>query len=101
MGFAVDKRRFRANLYLEPRCCPGLLRRRASGSYSADRRRRPSVVVLERDPRCKMITLDPDTGHSSPEILREVAQAHDGMAGIYCAATVEGTVGAGDEVRLE
>ncbi len=43
---------------------------------------------------------DPDTGESSPEILREVAQAHDGMAGIYCAVTVEGTVRPGDEVRL-
>jgi DNA-binding MarR family transcriptional regulator len=33
-------------------------------------------MVLERDPRCKMISLDPDTSEHNPEVLRKVAQAH-------------------------
>ena len=52
------------------------------------------------DQRCKMITLDPETGESNPEILRKVAQAHEGMAGVYAAVLVEGTVLRGDSVEL-
>ena len=58
------------------------------------------VTVLERDPRCKMITLDPDTAQASPEILRTVAQEHDGKAGVYAAVLVEGTIRPGDEITL-
>ena len=56
--------------------------------------------MLERDPRCKMITLDPDTAEQSPELIRTVTRAHDGMAGVYGAVLVEGTACAGDAVQL-
>jgi hypothetical protein len=58
------------------------------------------VYILERDPRCKMITLDPETGQSDPTILRQVAQAHDATAGVYGAVLVEGTLNTGDTVVL-
>ena len=58
------------------------------------------VSILERDPRCVMITLDPDTGESKPEFLRQVAQAHDGTAGVYGAVLVEGMARKGDSVEL-
>ena len=48
------------------------------------------IAVLERDPRCKMITLDPDTGREEPRVLRHVTKSHDGMAGVYAAVLVEG-----------
>src|SRR6476619_810690 len=85
----IDKRRFRANVYVD----------RTSGGGFAENdfvgrslRIGPKVVVriLERDARCMMITLDPDTGEKSPAILKQVAQAHDGMAGVYGAVMVEG-----------
>jgi MOSC domain-containing protein YiiM len=47
-----------------------------------------------------MITLDPDTAEPSPEILRKVTRAHEGMAGIYGAVLVEGTVRPGDPIEL-
>jgi len=50
------------------------------------------IAVLERDPRCKMISLDPATGEHNPEVLRKVAQAHEASAGVYCAVLVEGAV---------
>jgi len=31
------------------------------------------VAILERDPRCKMISPDPGTGEHDPRILRQVA----------------------------
>ena len=58
------------------------------------------ISVLERDPRCKMITLDPDTAEPRPEILRKVARDHDGKAGVYGAVLVEGMVRQGDEIEL-
>jgi uncharacterized protein YcbX len=57
------------------------------------------VAVLERDPRCKMISLDPDTGAHDPEVLRRVAQTHEAYAGVYCAVLVEGVVAKGDPVE--
>jgi MOSC domain-containing protein YiiM len=47
-----------------------------------------------------MITLDPDTGEKTPAILKRVAQAHDGMAGVYGAVLVEGTLRKGDPVEV-
>jgi uncharacterized protein YcbX len=58
------------------------------------------VAILGRDPRCKMISLDPDTGEHDPRVLRQVAQAHENLAGVYCAVLVEGTVKKGDSVEL-
>jgi uncharacterized protein YcbX len=62
----------------------------------------PKVVVsiLERDPRCMMITLDPETAEKTPAILKRVAQAHDGFAGVYGAILAEGMIRKGDSVEL-
>ena len=47
-----------------------------------------------------IITLDPDTGEQTPAILKKVAQAHEGMAGVYGAVLVEGMLHKGDQVEL-
>ena len=99
VGVWLDKRRFRSNLYLDL----------AAGGFGEDRlvgrtlRVGPQAVVavLERDPRCKMISLDPETGAHDPEVFRRVAQSHEANAGVYCAVLVEGMVAKGDEVRVE
>ena len=57
-------------------------------------------MVLERDPRCKMISLDPDTGEHRPEVFRKVAQAHGNFAGVYCAVLVEGMLTESDSIEL-
>jgi hypothetical protein len=99
LGAAVDKRRFRANVYLDLGAAAGFSE---DGFVGRTLRLGPKVViaVLERDPRCKMITLDPDTAEPSGAILRTVSRAHDGMAGVYGAVLAEGTVRQGDEVEL-
>jgi uncharacterized protein YcbX len=58
-----------------------------------------TIAILERDPRCRMITLDPDTGAENLAILQQVMQDHNGMAGVYGAVLVEGTVRAGDDIE--
>ena len=99
LGAELDKRRFRANVYMDLRSADGFVEDRFVGRTL---RLGPKVMVsiVERDPRCKMITLDPDTAEPNPAILRKVTRAHDGMAGIYGAVLVEGTVHRGDDIEL-
>jgi uncharacterized protein YcbX len=59
-----------------------------------------TISILERDPRCKMITLDPGTAEQNPDVMRCVARNHDVKAGVYAAVLVEGAVRTGDEVVL-
>jgi hypothetical protein len=56
--------------------------------------------VLERDPRCKMITIDPDTAEPNAQLLRIINQKHDNKAGVYGAVLVEGTIRRGDIIDL-
>ena len=98
-GIDVDKRRFRANVYLDLTSSDGF----AEDEFVGKRLRLGSKVVvsiLQRDGRCMMITLDPDTAEKEPALLKKVAQAHDGMAGVYGAVLVEGMVRKGDPVEL-
>lgn len=99
LGSALDQRRFRANFYVDLTSTGGFGEQAFVGR-SLRVGSKAVVSILERDPRCKMITLDPDTGESDPKILRQVAQAHDATAGVYAAVLVEGTVRNGDSVEL-
>jgi MOSC domain-containing protein len=95
----VDKRRFRANVYLDLVSDEGFGENEFVGRSL---KIGPKVVlrVLERDPRCVMITLDPDTSERTPSVLKKVAQAHEGMAGVYGAVIIEGVLHKGDPVEL-
>jgi uncharacterized protein len=98
-GVTVDKRRFRANVYVDLTNADGF----AEDAFVGKTLRIGSKVVvsvLERDPRCMMITLDPETAEKSPAILKAVAQAHEGMAGVYGAVLTEGMIRKGDSVEL-
>lgn len=98
LSLPIDKRRFRANLYLDLN----------SGGFAEDQfvgrtlRIGTKVVlsVLKRDSRCKIITLDPDTADANPEVMKQVARAHERQVGIYAAVLVEGTIRPGDDVQL-
>jgi len=98
-GVTVDKRRFRANVYLDLDSGDGF----GEDSFVGKSLRLGSKVVvqvLQRDARCMMITLDPDTAEKSPAILKAVAQAHQGMAGVYAAVLSEGIIRKGDIVEV-
>src|SRR5436189_1946517 len=98
-GMQMDKRRFRANVYVDLTSAGGFAENEFVGRSL---RIGPKMVVsvLERDPRCVMITLDPDTGEKTPAILKKVAQAHEDMAGVYGAVMVEGMLHKGDQVEV-
>ena len=98
-GVPVDKRRFRANVYVDLSCSDGFAEDKFVG-HSLRLGSKVIVSVLERDPRCMMITLEPETAEKTPAILKQVAQAHSGMAGVYGAVMVEGMLRKGDRVEL-
>jgi hypothetical protein len=59
------------------------------------------IAVTEVDERCVMITLDPATGESNPDILKCVVQKHNKCAGVYATVLTPGEVRAGDAITLE
>ena len=95
----VDKRRFRANIYVDLTSAEGFAENELVGR-SVRIGPKAVIAILERDSRCMIITLDPDTGEQAPAILKKVAQAHEGMAGVYGAVLVEGMLHKGDSIEL-
>jgi uncharacterized protein len=95
----VDKRRFRANVYVDLTSANGFAENELVGR-SVKIGPKVVITVLERDARCMIITLDPDTGEQAPVLLKKVAQAHEGMAGVYGAVLVEGMLHKGDPVEV-
>lgn len=99
LGVVLDKRRFRANLYVDLGPAQGFSENQLIGHrlrFGAE----VVVSIVERDPRCKMITLDPETAAPNPDILRKITQDHDRTAGIYGAVMAEGVIRAGDPVEV-
>jgi uncharacterized protein YcbX len=96
---ALDKRRFRANFYVDWDSGGGfyedeLVDRKLKIGDSLE------VIILRRDPRCKVITIDPDTAETSHKVLSKVARNHDGCAGVFAGVLSEGTVSSGDAIVL-
>ncbi len=99
LGKPLDKRRFRSNIYIDLTSGVGF----TEDEWVGRRLRlgpKAEIAILERDPRCKMISLDPNSGEHNPEVLRKVAQTHQASAGVYCAVLVEGVVSVGDAIEL-
>jgi uncharacterized protein YcbX len=98
LGVNLDKRRFRANIFMDLPSTAGF----AEDEFVGRMLRIGSkvmVAILERDPRCAMITIDPDTAARNTAILGNVTKAHDGKAGVYGAVLVEGVVRVGDDIE--
>lgn len=98
-GISLDKRRFRMNIYFDLNSDEGF----GEDALVGCRLRignKAEIMVLERDPRCKAISLDPETGEHNPQILKSVAQLHEANAGVYCAVLVEGILTVGDSIEV-
>ncbi len=99
IGKPIDRRRFRANFYADWYDNQPFHEDILVGQ-TLQVGARLRITVLERDRRCKMITIDPDTGEVDASILRHIARVHDGKTGIYAAVLVEGVVHKGDPILL-
>lgn len=91
-GAKVDRRRFRANLYLEglePEAELRWLGRRIRAGGA-------ELEVVSRCERCVVITRDPDTTRASPALLRVLTETSDTRMGVYCRVVQPGMVATGD-----
>ena len=100
LGRAIDKRRFRANIFFDtllgtgfPEDCFVGKTIRIGNELQLD--------IAERDERCKIVSIDPDNAEVSPELLRHIITEHGSCAGIYAKVRMPGRISVGDEIILE
>ncbi len=99
LGADLDKRLFRANVYVDLAFGKGfdedawVGRKIAIGAVAV-------AEIIKRTKRCKLITLDPDTSEPNIAIMKQVAKEHELRAGITAGVVVEGMIAVGDEIRL-
>ena len=99
LGTSLDKRRFRANIYLNLKSDKGFDEDRLVGR-TLRVGAKTTIAVTDRDLRCKMVTLDPDTAEQNARIMKQLAGAHETNAGVYGAVLVEGVIRPGDGIFL-
>ena len=90
-GVRIDRRRFRANLYLEGLEPDAELRWLGQRIVAGD----AELEVVKRCERCAVITRDPDTTETSPQLLRVLTQTSDTCMGVYCRVVRPGIVATG------
>jgi hypothetical protein len=60
----------------------------------------PAVGVTHRDKRCVMISIDPETAQSHPEVLKTALRLNECNAGVYATAAQTGELRVGQSVWL-
>lgn len=96
-GVPADHRRFRMSLVLDSNL-PAFAEKEWVGRELTIGGVR--LGVTEQDRRCNMITLDPETGQSSPSVLKQAGELNGAFVGVYATVLAAGDIGVGDAVAL-
>ena len=101
-GLDLDRRRFRANIFVESEVTEPFLEDGWVGGTLAfgDGDPRPAVSVMERDRRCVMINIDPDTGEKDARVFKTVGRLNKADAGVYATVMRCGRIAIGQRVSL-
>jgi uncharacterized protein len=99
----LDRRRFRANIFVETERREPFLEDEWVGRMLVfgDLDPRPAVSVTMRDGRCVMVNFDPETAGRDARVMKTVVRLNDNNAGVYGTAVRSGTIHIGDRVSLE
>jgi uncharacterized protein len=95
VGIELDPRRFRPNLLVEADA------REHEWVGATLRVGGMTMRVDQRDSRCVIVNVDPDTSERNPRVLKTVAQTSDNCAGVYGSVVEPGRVAVGDAVTLQ
>lgn len=96
-GIELDRRRFRANFYVRwDNGKPFFENELVDAKLRIGEK--VELMIVKKDSRCVIITLDPPTAEPSPKVLEVVAKSHANCIGVYGAVLREGIVRAGDAV---
>jgi uncharacterized protein YcbX len=60
----------------------------------------PAVSVTQRDIRCAMVNIDPDTAAIAPALLKAVVRVNENNAGVYGTVTRIGELAVGQRIFL-
>lgn len=102
-GHDLDVRRFRPNILIrteEPRALEedgwvGAVLSFGDGGGG------PEVSITMRDVRCAMLSLDPDSARSDPQVLKAVVRLNENNAGVYGTVIRRGRLCVGQRVRVK
>jgi uncharacterized protein YcbX len=97
-GAELDARRFRPNLLVETSADEPFLEDSWVGRELSVGEMR--MRVDERDERCVIVNVEPETAERDPEVLRTIARERDPCLGVYGATVRPGRVAVGDPVLL-
>ena len=99
-GRALDIRRFRPNLLIEP-CDGNPLRDDEWIGKTLLIGSAPNVSAVRvtiRDIRCVMVNIDPDTAAVDPLVFKTIVHNQNNCAGVYGSTFKPGTISVGDRV---
>ena len=96
-GVPTDYRRFRMNFVVDVGEEPFTENAWAGKSLSLGG---ASIAIHQPDRRCNMITLHPETGESTPAVLKQAGELNSACAGMYGSVLVEGRVTVGDTLAF-
>ena len=101
-GQSPDVRRFRPNIVVRAlRALPFQEDEWVDGVLSfGEGEDAPAVTVTQRDIRCSMLNLDPDSARPTPEMLKVVVRVHENTAGVYGTVTRIGRLAVGQTLFL-
>jgi uncharacterized protein YcbX len=101
-GRALDPRRYRPNVLVEPASAGDFPEDAWQGALLVFGERADSVLVrvLRRISRCVMTTIDPETTERDPAVLKAAGRIHNTCAGIYAVPEAPGSICVGDTITL-
>src|SRR5690606_38152667 len=100
-GQSPDVRRFRPNVLITAPGLPSFGEDDwVGGVLSFGSTTEAAVGITNRDERCSMVNLDPDTARPSAEVLKAIVRARGNKAGVYGTVTRRGRLAVGQPVYL-
>ncbi len=102
-GLPHDARRFRPNIVLALRTPEPYVEDTWVGGVLTfgDAQDAPAIAITNRDLRCSMVNIDPDTARVSPEVLKAIVRERDTNLGVYATVMRRGRLAVGQAVYLE
>ncbi len=101
-GLPHDIRRFRPNIVIETKHGEPFIEDQWVGKTLTfgNREDSPAVHITNRDKRCMMVNLHPDTAQSDPVVMKTVVQLNQNCAGVYGTVIRLGAVEVGQTLYL-
>jgi uncharacterized protein YcbX len=96
VGRPLDLRRFRPNVVVRTVDGVAFGDDRWVGAVLTFGDAGPAVAVTQRDPRCAMINIDPETAEIDAAVMKAMVRLNDNNAGVYASVVRTGSIAVGD-----